>query len=276
MASSWDLKGLSLGSRDMVSVRAVRIGLLSGEGVDATSFGFLWHLLDRQIGVDYDRVDLSQLRQIALSDFDVLVLPSGAYDERLGDKAKESLDAWVKAGGVLVGVGDAVSWMQDKELTSIKRWTPPKADEKDDKDDAKAEDPESVETPAEKQLASRPLFTPGAILATRMQASHPLTLGLTSPPPVLYEGTLVLKATDDPRQDVLTAVDDAPVMAGFAWPEAEQRLSGSLLVGTEQRGRGSVVLFAQDPAYRLFWRATTPIFLNALLYGPSAGMGGRP
>ena len=71
------------------------------------------------------------------------------------------------------------------------------------------------------------------------------------------------------------ALDEIPVVAGFAWPEAEERLAGSLLVGMEPRGPGSVVLFAQDPAYRLFWRATTPIFLNALLYGPSTGLGGR-
>jgi hypothetical protein len=225
--------------------------------------------------VDHDRIDLAQIRQVPLTDFDVLVFPSGAYDERIGDKVKESLDGWVKAGGVLVAIGDAVSWLQDKELTTIKRWTPPKKD--DDAKDSKAssEDPEASESPVEKQLAQRPLFTPGAVLATRMQAQHPLTLGLTAPPDVLYEGTLVLKATDDPRQDVLLAIDDSPVVAGFAWPEAEQRLAGSLLVGTESRGRGSVVLFAQDPAYRLFWRGTAPILLNALLSGPSTGLGRR-
>jgi hypothetical protein len=108
-----------------------------------------------------------------------------------------------------------------------------------------------------------------------MQPQHPLTLGLGASPDVLYEGSTVLKTTGDPRQDVLTALDEAPVVAGFAWPEAEQRLAGSLLVGTESRGRGSVVLFAQDPAYRLFWRATTPLFLNAVLYGPSTGLAGR-
>jgi hypothetical protein len=127
----------------------------------------------------------------------------------------------------------------------------------------------------EKQLAERPILTPGAVLATRMQPQHPLTLGLATSPTVLYEGTTVLKATGDPRQDVLVALAESPVLAGFAWPEAEQRLAGSLLVGTESRGRGSVVLFAQDPAYRLFWRATAPILLNAVLYGPSTGMGGR-
>ena len=74
---------------------------------------------------------------------------------------------------------------------------------------------------------------------------------------------------------MLVARGESPVVAGFAWPEAEERLAGSLLVGMETRGRGGVVVFAQDPAFRLFWRATTPILLNALLYGPSTGVGGR-
>jgi zinc carboxypeptidase len=274
VSSSYDFKGISLGSNDMPAVRPVRVGLVSGEGVDATSFGFLWYLLDNQIGVDYDRLDLGQLRNLPLSDFDVLIFPSGGYDERIGDKMKEGLDAWVKDGGVLVAVGDAVNWLQDRELTSIKRWQPPKKDDKEDEEE-RPEDPEGGESEVEKQLAERPIFTPGAVLATTMQPQHPLTLGLTGSPDVLYEGTTVLKTTGDPRQDVLVAKDDSPVIAGFAWPEAEQRLAGSLLVGTESRGRGSVVLFAQDPAYRLFWRATTPILLNAVLYGPSTGLGGR-
>lgn len=275
ISSSYEFKGLSLGSRDMASVRPVRVGLLSGDGVDATSFGFLWYLLDRQIGVNHDRLDLAQLRQIPLSDFDVLVFPDGDYDDHIGDKLKTSLDNWVKGGGVLVAIGDAVTWLQDKELTSIKRWTPPKKDDKDAKP-AEAEDPEDSGSgeATQKQLAERPIFTPGAVLSTHMQPRHPLTLGLDHSPDVLYEGSTVLKATGDPRQDVLTADDDSPVAAGFAWPEAAQRLAGSLLVGSEQRGKGSVVLFAQDPDYRLFWRATMPIFLNAVLFGPSAGLGG--
>ncbi len=274
VSSSYELQGLSLGSRDMVSVRPVRVGIVSGDGVDPTSFGFLWYLLDRQIGVDHDRLDLSQLRQIPLGDFDVLILPNGSYEDRINDRLKESLDAWIKAGGVMVAVGDAVNWLQDKEMTTIKRWQPPKKEDDDDAPKAEEEDPEGGETEVEKQLAERPIFTPGAVLATRMQPQHPLTVGLAASPDVLYEGTTVLRTTGDPRQDVLVALDESPVVAGFAWPEAEQRLSGSLLVGTEKRNRGSVVLFAQDPAYRLFWRATTPILLNALLYGPSAGLGG--
>ena len=269
VASSYEIAGTSLGSRDIAAVRPTRVGLVSGEGIDSNSFGFLWHLLDRQIGMDHDRLDVAQLRQIDLSDFDILVLPSGNYEDRLGERGRGALDAWIKAGGVLVAIGDAATWLQDHEMTSIKRWQPPK---KDDEGEAR-EDPEGDETAVERELARRPLFTPGAVLATRMQPQHPLTLGLPSPPPVLVEGTTVLKPTGDPRQDVLLALDENPVLAGFAWPEAADRLSGSLLVGMEERGQGSVVLFAQDPAYRLFWRGTTPILLNTLIYGPSAGVG---
>jgi hypothetical protein len=268
--SSFEMKGISLGSNEVEAVKPVRAGLVSGAGVDPTSFGFLWHLLDQQVGVPHDRLDLAQLNQVDLSELDVLILPSGNYEDALGTRGKETVDAWVKAGGVLVAIGDSIEWLQKHEMTGIKSWEPKK-----DKDDDENEDPEAgTQTEAEKSLESRPIFTPGAILATHMRPNHPLTLGLRTSPKVLYEGTVVLKTTGDPRQDVVVAEGD-PVVAGFAWPEAEERLSGSLLVGMETRGKGGVVLFAQDPAFRLFWRATTPILLNAILYGPSTGVGGR-
>ena len=175
---------------------------------------------------------------------------------------------------MLVAVGEAIAWLQEHELSEVKSWQPPKREE-EEKEGGPADDPEVSESSIERELASRPIFTPGAVLATQMQPLHPLTAGLTTAPPVLYEGTTVLKPFGDPRKDVLVALDESPVLAGFAWPEAEERLAGSLLVGMEPRGSGAIVLFAQDPAYRLFWRATTPIFLNAILFGPSAGVGGR-
>jgi Zinc carboxypeptidase len=272
VATSYDFEGLSLGSREMMAVRRVRTGLVGGPGVDPTSFGFLWFLLDRQIGVPHDRIDLAQLGRVDLGEIDVLLLPEGDYEDQISDKVRQQLDSWVQTGGVLVAVGGAASWLQKHEWTTVKAWEAPKEEEGD------PESPDGLGEPgaagAQEQL-ERPIFTPGAALATRMQPNHPLTLGLEAAPPVLVEGSLVLRPTGDPRKDVLVAREESPVIAGFAFPEAEERLAGALLVGVEPRGRGSVVLFAQDPAYRLFWRAPTPILLNALLYGPSAGLGGR-
>ncbi|MEA2695030.1 MAG: hypothetical protein QOJ16_4417 [Acidobacteriota bacterium] len=267
IAASFEIKGLSLGSREMAAVRPVRVGLVSGEGVDPTSFGFLWSLLDRQIGVRHDRLDLSRLGEVELGELDVLVFPDGDYG-RVPEKTREVLDGWIKAGGELVAIGDAVTWLAEHQMTTVKKWEPPKDKEKGD-----PELSEELEAPS--GLALRAIATPGAALATRMQGNHPLTVGLDASPAVLVEGSLVLRAMGDPRKDVLVAQTERPVIAGFAFPEAEQRLAGSLLVGAENRGKGSVILFAQNPAFRLFWRATTPIFLNAVLYGPSTGLGGR-
>jgi hypothetical protein len=263
VASSYGVSGLSLGSNAMPSVRQPRIGLLSGDGVDPTSFGFLWFLLDREVALAHDRLDLAHLRPGALADFDVLILPNGAYDDRIGDRARTALDAWIKAGGELVAIGGgSARWLHEHDLISWKPWKAPEADAES-------------EGSQDKAMAERDIDTPGAILATRLQAQHPLAIGLSGPPPVLVEGSAVLLPSGDPRRDVLVAAPQDPVLSGFAWPEAKQRLAGSLLVGAESRGSGSVVLFVQEPDFRLIWRGTAPLFLNAVMYGPALGLVGR-
>jgi hypothetical protein len=60
-----------------------------------------------------------------------------------------------------------------------------------------------------------------------------------------------------------------PLLSGFAWPEALQRLRGAAYVVDETLGRGHVILFADDPNYRNFWRGLEKLFTNALLLSPS-------
>lgn len=293
LASSFELEGLSLGSGDMPSLRPLRLGLIGGEGVDTTSFGALWFLFDRALAAPVDRLDLDRLGDLDLSAYDTLILPGGDYEDRISDKKKARLDAWVRGGGVLIGIGEAVSWLQEEKFTAVETWQA--ADDPESPDDpanaATAAAEESAGSAATAQReggaapadapkpppspADRAISTPGAAFATRMTAGHPLAIGIPRPPPVLIDGDLVLETTGDPQQDVLTVATEAPLLSGFAFPEAEQRLAGSLLASVEDHGRGSVVLFAQEPAYRLFWRGTMPLLLNAAIYGPSLGLGGR-
>jgi hypothetical protein len=263
VSSSYAISGVSLGSNRMPSVRPVRVGLVAGEGVDPTSFGFLWFLLDREVGLPYDRLDLDRLRPSTMAEFDVLILPSGAYEEHIGERARAALDAWIKAGGELIAIGgETARWLHEHEMISWKPWKAPEPDEES-------------EGSQERALAERDIVTPGAIVATRLSAEHPLAIGLASPPPVLVEGSAVMLPSGDPHRDVLVATGQDPVISGFAWPEAKQRLAGSLLVGAEARGSGSVVLFVQEPDFRLFWRGTMPLLLNAVMYGHALGLSGR-
>lgn len=254
VASSLSDEGPALGSASFLPLRAGRIGLVGGAGTTATSFGSLWFLLDRQLALPVTRLELGDLAELDLRRFDVLVFPDGdGYGRRLGDDGSEAVERWLRAGGTLVAVGDAFDWLRDRELTKIEEWKPP-------------EEEEGCDPPAEGGLESRELLTPGAVLATELARAQPLAAGLPAPPAVLFEGTRVLRAVGDPRVDLLRAISGKdPVVAGFAWPEARERLRGALLVSTESVGEGRLVLFAEEPAFRAFWRGTAPLLANAVL-----------
>ena len=258
--SSTTAEGISLGSDRFLLVAPPRIGLLAGPGVGVTSFGFLWHLFDRQLELAVTRVDAARLDGIDLAAFDVLILPDGDYDERLSAKAGDAVERWVRDGGLLVAVGGAIDWLQERKLTAVENWG-------QDTAESDAEVPAGPDAGRDDKPPQ--ILTPGAILATRLRAGHPLALGVSSPPPVLFEGTRILRPTGDPQKDVLTVDPDHPVLAGVAWPEVRERLAGALLVETEKVDRGRLVLFAQEPDFRLFWRGTVPLLMNAVFYGPS-------
>jgi hypothetical protein len=69
--------------------------------------------------------------------------------------------------------------------------------------------------------------------------------------------------------NIVTIDAKDPLVSGVAWPESLDRLKGAIYLTSEPYGKGSVITFADQPNYRLFWRGTLPLFLNAVLYSPS-------
>jgi len=268
VGTSWHDEGVSLGSEQVTPVREVRVGLLVGDGLSPTSVGSIWHVLDREVGLPISLLDLDRLDRLDLSDLDTLVLPEGSV--RWREETVEAVERWLDAGGTLVAVGESVEALIDEDLADFELWQP---------EGGESEEPEPTgagpRTGRGAALEDLPLETPGAIVATEMRVGHPLTAGLPTSPPVLVQGEAVLLATGKPERDLLTAVPESPVISGFAWPQAEERLAGSLLMGLQRRGAGRIVVFAQEPTFRGFWRGTLPLFLNAVMYGPSILDGDR-
>ncbi len=256
--SSATERGISLGSENTQSVRLPSIALVRGEPAEPTSFGALWHLFDAELELPHTVIDFSTLGSADLRAFDVLVLPDGDYGE-VGTKTSEAVSRWVRAGGVLVGIGGAAAWAQKHELSAVKAWQPPKPAA-----DGEGELPSLVQA-----VSDREIDVPGAALATELRSGSLLTVGVDEGPPVLYNGHTVLLPTGDPQIDLWTVAPRREVIAGLVWPEAAERLRGALLLSSEKQDRGQVVLFAQDPAFRGFWRGTMPLLLNAVLYEPN-------
>ncbi|RMH13567.1 MAG: zinc carboxypeptidase, partial [Gemmatimonadetes bacterium] len=97
--------GPDLGTEGNGILRARRVALLAGEGTSSNSFGAHRFFLERRLGLPFDAVLVSSLPSLDLSVYDVIVVPSGGGVAReLGERGRERLLEWVRAGGTLVAV----------------------------------------------------------------------------------------------------------------------------------------------------------------------------
>lgn len=255
LQSGW-AGGTALGSDKIRHVEASKIGLVGGPGSDPTSFGMIWHTLDVDTPIPHSTLSAESLRNLDLDDYDVLVFPDGNFADRLGSRGVERVKRWANDGGTVVAIAGGSSFLRDKdvEMSKLKPWEAPK--KKDD------ERPKGDERYNDFRI-------PGSAFRTVMNARSYLTFGVPAPPAVLVEGTRAWLPLEHKVDNILTIDAKDPLISGVAWDESLARIKGSVYVAAEPFGKGQVITFANEPNFRLFWRATLPIFLNSVLYSPS-------
>jgi len=249
-------KGTALGSDDIRYVRESRIALLGGDGTNAPSFGMLWHTLDLEVDLPHTVVPLNRFRDVDLRKFSVIVMPDGSgYADRLGKTGIERLQAWIRNGGTVVAIRGGAAFLRSKdvEISKVKEWEPPKKEGATVAVDERYND----------------FRIPGAAFRTEMSRRNFLSYGMRSAPPVLIEGSRPLLALARKADNVITVVGTDPLLSGFAWPESVERVKGAAYLTMESFGSGQVITFAEEPVYRLFWKGTMPLFLNAVIYSPT-------
>ena len=74
-------------------------------------------------------------------------------------------------------------------------------------------------------------------------------------------------AKDGPG-DIVAYYGAVKRLSGYLPETARKRLAGTGYLLHARLGRGSVVLFHQDPQFRLIWHGLTRMFLNAVLLLP--------
>ena len=254
LETGW-MGGAALGSEKIRYVKDPKIGIVGGPGSDATSYGMLWHTLDVDTPIPHTTLSAEALRNADLRRFEVLVFPDGNYADRLGKRGIEKVKQWVSDGGTIVAVKGASAFLREKdvEISKLKPWEAPK--KKDD-------DPEPEERYNDYRI-------PGAAFRTTMNERSFLAFGVPRAPAVLVEGSTSFLPLAHKTDNVLVIQEKDPLISGVAWQESIDRVKGSVYVASEKSGRGQVITFADDPHFRLFWRGTLPMFLNAVLYGPS-------
>lgn len=244
-------RGIALGSARVHFVKDPKIAIVSGSGVDRYSFGSIWFQLDQRDQVPHTVVPMERLASVDLGRFGVIVLPDGDYSD-LSSRVLASLKDWVASGGTIVAIKGASELLREEDagLSALEEW-------KDDEDG---------------QEARRPTFVPevpGAAFRTEMSERSFLTFGVATSPPVLIDGDLAFRPLDRDVANVVRITSRGSLAAGFAWTESIRRLEGAPYLVIEKNGKGKVITFTDDPNFRLFWRGTYPLLMNAILYGPS-------
>ena len=60
---------------------------------------------------------------------------------------------------------------------------------------------------------------------------------------------------------------DEPLLSGYISEEKLTEIKNTASIIARRQGRGHVVLFADNPAFRAFWYGSNGLLLNAVLFG---------
>ncbi|MBB5397419.1 M14 family metallopeptidase [Mucilaginibacter sp. AK015] len=253
LSSGFVDKGSDIGSDDVRFIRQPRVALVTGDGINSEAMGEVWHFFEQQIGYPVSLIRYQDINRTKLNDFDVIIMPDGRYN----DLSSDNLQSWIRDGGKLIAIENAVAALVDKKGFNIKK----KENKKDDKADAKSKP--VIKIYADRNRDAIRSSIPGAIFKLNMDNTHPLAFGF---PNYYYS----LKLSDDIYE--LLGEDDWNVgtieknsyVAGFAGVQSKQKLNSGLLLGVQSLGRGSVVYLVDDPLFRSFWENGKLLFSNAV------------
>ncbi|HEV2148943.1 MAG TPA: M14 family metallopeptidase, partial [Longimicrobiaceae bacterium] len=98
------------GSGSVRTLRAPRIAVLAGDGVDPTSYGALWFHLERRIAQPFTPVRTADFASLPLDEFDVVVFPDGRYGAPVA-AGTDRLRDWVRRGGAAVGYAGGAAFL---------------------------------------------------------------------------------------------------------------------------------------------------------------------
>jgi biotin protein ligase-like protein len=223
----------------------------------------------------------------------VLVFPDdgSGYGSQIDKDATQKIKDWIERGGTFVGIGGGAFWatqeqsklapvsMADREekpddaaasgekkpeeiaTADDTSKTPAKKDEKkDEKKEAKK--PRERMKIEEQEAEARKRQIPGTILAVDLDPAHPLAFGYDDRIYVLKSGPSAFNLV---KQGFNVGSFLAEKVSGYISKENEEKLSKKAYLVEVPMGRGHVVLYADDPTFRLFWQGLTRLFLNSIL-----------
>lgn len=306
--SSWVEDGIDFGSNHVSVVRRPSIALVWDAPTSSLSAGAARFVLERQYGYPVTVIRTSSLPSADLSRFHVLILPhaggfGGGYGTWLNSAAAR-IQQWVREGGVLIGIGGALSWLASPQVNLLALQQEQLAREgaaaaaprqpeaakpaAAQQPSAGASGPSAAAGPVPGKLLAKeedyekavepdtrlPDAVAGVIVRARVDPETWVTAGLPETLNVLVNGRDIYAPIKRDRgvNAVIFEAPDRLLQSGYLWEENRKQLAFKPFVVVANQGRGAVVGFTADPNFRAFHDGLNVLFLNAVFRfpGPAA------
>ena len=258
LSTGLDFKGVSLGSPSFLTLKKPEIAMLVDVGVSATDAGELWHLLDTRFQIPVTLLPITTFNSANINRYNTLIFPEGAYTS-ISDATKDKLKTWTQAGGLVIGFETAINWLTTSGLA--------KFDVKKE-DEAAKKDPSKPKPYADIEENRGAQETSGAIFEADADLTNPLLYGYTSTKISLFKpNNIFMQKATGPYANPLT-YGNSPLISGYISKPNYAKLKNSSCLGISAMGRGRVIGFTENLAFRAFWFGTNKMVMNAIFYGP--------
>jgi len=248
---------LDLGSHKIRFLNKPKIAMLAGDGISTLNFGELWHFFEQEINYPLDIIEKQTFNSVKLSDYDILLLASGRYGNLQSDEGFQKIDNWVKHGGKLILIENAISGFIGEKKFVL---------EKHASNDKKEEEKEPVLFPFENnERENLKKYIQGGIIKMEIDNTHPMAYGYEKDYYTLKLNSKAYKfLTDGWNVGYISTPDKA--VAGYIGYDSKEKLNKNLVIGVEQRGKGKVIYFVDNPVFRGFWQNGKLFLANALFF----------
>jgi hypothetical protein len=256
-ASSFSTSGPDFGSSEIKNINKVRIGVLRGEGTSSLNYGEIWHFFEQELNYPISSINTGDLDNKVLSGLDVLIFPSGNYESILNNQKMIELKSWVKSGGKVIAIENAVSSFAGKEGFELKENKPETKKDSTEKGNL---------TPynLRERESIKNLIT-GSIVKTEVDNTHPMAFG--------YDDTYYsLKLNNNSFSflkdgyNVAYLKENPEIISGFTGSEAVKKIKNSMIFGEEEMEKGSFIYLVDNPLFRSFWENGKLFFVNSIFF----------
>ena len=263
-------EGMSLGSNQVRALREPRVLLVYDRPGSTNSVGWARYVLERRYGQRTTAVRASSLGRATLSDYDVIIFPSGNYGSAVSDGLVDDLRGWMSDGGTMITMAESTRWATREGLLETTAERRGGRAEGTDAPDADTPDQPIEYLDEISPEDESPEGVPGAILRVLLDTDHWLAAGTDGEIGAFVQGSRVFRPiTLDEGVNIgrYAELDDL-VLSGTVWEESQPQLASKAFLIHQRVGGGQIVAFAEDPNYRAYTEATQLLFINAVLLGP--------